>query len=170
MKKRFFAIAIIVILVFSLTSCGNKTFERDNGFSIELPIHYIVLSDLTELVNPDVQNSSDVTVFTSYVEGLTISVVKTDYINYGEEPLSNFDRAVVKARDYQDDYPDTSVYELLNGIPAVTHKLTSNQTVIMFFFCTDDANWSVGVSSINEDVVESKKDTIISYASSVEVH
>ena len=53
-KKRVLAIVTIVILMFSMMSCGNnQELELLDGLSIELPMHYIDFVSISKMISSD---------------------------------------------------------------------------------------------------------------------
>lgn len=164
--KKFFAIAIVAIMMISLVSCGTKTYETD-GFSIELSPTFIDGGSIAEDVLESTGSKYDgnYAVYVSLIEGIGI-IAATES---SDEDVTAFEYTSNMA-----EVLGVSSNEIfyINDAPAFEcdSYFGSSSSIMTIIACyEDDGEFWMVASFCSSDKYEEKKADMIGYLETIEV-
>ena len=175
MKTRIFALTLVALMLLCLVSCDIQTKEAENGFSIELPFHYMDLNSLVAKTAPEVEMPESTCTYTSLIEGISVTATKTvDYegnaLNLRDFPeyadLSDEEIAYAKAEQEITDFPEGKELEVINGVPVIIQDI-SGQRTYTFYYVVDGCEWFVIFVCMKD--ADNLKDNIVKYAETIEI-
>ena len=175
MKTRIFALTLVALMLLCMVSCDIQTKEAENGFSIELPFHYMDLNSLMAKSAPEIDMPESTCTYTSLIEGISVSAIKNvdydgnpinmrDYPHY--EDLSDDEIAYAIAEREITDFPEGKEFEVINGVPVIIQDISSQRTYT-FFYVVDGCEWNVIFVCMKD--ADNLRDNIIKYAETIEI-
>lgn len=165
--KKFIAISMLVVMLFSLASCSafNKTYEAE-GFSIELSPTFVDGKDIAEQILEGSSYSGRYAAYTSIIEGITVIAGTDDLENYnGNVYAYAEDMAVSFDVDPDDIFT-------LNGAPAFEccqdFYAFEMQAIAVCYEADNGEVWLV-TAMCKPEKFEDKREKMIEYLESVVV-